>query len=214
MRAQQQKALKAVAIAVATITLSAYNNDNQRINTVNQTDLTTRFSTGGFAHTLITGIGLGHQDSDNKRNTGFFAAPTRATVSTGNPYAIATRFRQNTTDANNKVSTDIPALYAQYQVTLSEEWKLLAGLPYDYFKANREDRRTLVPAANLARTDIGYSPRAGLIWTPANASTYYVSYSYAFLPSAEQLGLATTNAMLDPETATNYKVGARQSTRG
>ena len=106
------------------------------------------------------------------------------------------------------MSTDIAALYAQYQVTLSEEWKLLAGLRYDYFKANREDRRTLVPAANLARTDIGYSPRAGLIWTPANASTYYVSYSYAFLPSAEQLGLATTNAMLDPETATNYEVDA------
>ncbi len=103
MQAQQQKALKAVAIAVATITLSAYNNDNQRINTVNQTDLTTRFSTRGFAHTLLTGIELGHQDSDNKRNTGFFGAPTSATVSTGNPYAIATRFRQNTTDANNKV---------------------------------------------------------------------------------------------------------------
>ena len=112
------------------------------------------------------------------------------------------------------MSADIAALYAQDQVTLSKEWKLLAGLRYDYFKTNREDRRTLVPAANLARTDIGYSPRAGLIRTPTAASTYYLSYSHAFLPSAEQLGLATTNAMLDPETATNYEVGARRSTRG
>ena len=197
------------ASAAGTMTLSAYNNDNQRLNTFNQTDLTTKFSTGGFAHTLLTGIELGHQDSDNKRNTGFFGATTSATVSTGNPYAIATSFRQNTTDANNKVSADIAALYAQDQVTLSKEWKLLGGLRYDYFKVNLEDRRTLVPAANLARTDIGYSPRAGLIWTPAKASTYYVSYSYAFLPSAEQLGLATTNAILDPETATNYEVGGR-----
>ena len=197
------------ASAAGTMTLSAYNNDNQRMNTFNQTDLTTRFSTGGFEHTLLTGIELGHQDSDNKRNTGFFGAATSATVSTGNPYAIATGFRQNTTDANNKVSADIAALYAQDQVTLSKEWKLLGGLRYDYFKVNLEDRRTLVPAANLARTDIGYSPRAGVIWTPTAASTYYVSYSYAFLPSAEQLGLATTNAILDPETATNYEVGAR-----
>ena len=195
--------------SAGTMTLSAYNNDNQRLNTFNQTDLTTKFTTGGFEHTLLTGIELGHQDSDNKRNTGFFGVATSATVSTANPYAIATSFRQNTTDANNKVSADVAALYAQDQITLNKEWKLIGGLRYDYFKANLEDRRTLVPATNLARTDIGYSPRAGVIWTPTRASTYYMSYSYAFLPSAEQLGLATTNAILDPETATNYEAGAR-----
>ena len=197
------------ATAAGTLTLSAYNNDNQRLNTFNQTDLTTKFSAGGFEHTLLTGMELGHQDSDNKRNTGFFGAATSATVSTANPYAIATSFRQNTADANNKVSADVAALYAQDQIALSKQWKLLGGLRYDYFKVNLEDRRTLVPAANLARTDIGYSPRAGVIWTPTNASTYYVSYSYAFLPSAEQLGLVTTNATLDPETAQNYEIGAR-----
>ena len=75
--------------------------------------------------------------------------------------------------------------------------------------ARRDYEHALVAATNLARTDIGYSPRAGVIWTPTAASTYYVSYSYAFLPSAEQLGLATTNAALDPEKAVNYEVGAR-----
>jgi catecholate siderophore receptor len=197
------------ATAAGTLTLSAYNNDNQRLNTFNQTDLTTKFAAGGFEHTLLTGMELGHQDSDNKRNTGFFGAATSVAVPTSNPYALAASFRQNTTDANNKVSADIAALYAQDQIALSKEWKLLAGLRYDYFKVNFEDRRTLVPAVNLARTDIGYSPRAGVIWTPGARSTYYISYSYAFLPSAEQLGLVTTNASLDPETATNYEVGAR-----
>ena len=80
------------------------------------------------------------------------------------------------------MSTDIAALYAQYQVTLSEEWKLLAGLRYDYFKANREDRRTLVPAANLARTDIGYSPRA-------DAAVYY-----RFASGKTRLSLNVENA--------------------
>ena len=195
--------------AAGNMTLSAYNNDNQRVNTFNQTDLTTKFSTGGFEHTLLTGIELGHQDSGNKRLTGFFGAATAITVSASNPYATATSFRQNTTDANNKVSADVAALYAQDQIALSKEWKLVGGLRYDYFKVNFEDRRTLVPAVNLARTDIGYSPRAGLIWTPTNRQTYYVSYSYAFLPSAEQLGLVPANVNLEPETAKNYEVGAR-----
>jgi catecholate siderophore receptor len=36
-----------------------------------------------------------------------------------------------------------------------------------------------------------------------------VSYSYAFLPSGEQLSLAPTTADLAPEKAKNYEVGAR-----
>ena len=62
-----------------------------------------------------------------------------------------------------------------------------------------------MPATDIAHTDIGYSPRAGVIWEPDARSTYYISYSYAFLPSAEQLGLTTTNANLEPETAKNYR---------
>ena len=48
-----------------------------------------------------------------------------------------------------------------------------------------------------------------LIWTPLEALAFYMSYSYAFLPSGEQLGLATTTADLAPETARNYEIGAR-----
>jgi len=195
--------------AASNMTLSAYNNDNQRMNTFNQTDFTMKFSTGSFEHTLLTGMELGHQDSDNKRNTGFFGAATTITVPASNPIAVANSFRQNTTDANNKVSADVAALYAQDQIALTKQWKVIAGLRYDYFKVNFEDRRTLVPATNLARADIGYSPRAGLIWTPTTTQTYYVSYSYAFLPSAEQLGLVPANVALEPETAKNYEVGAR-----
>src|SRR4051812_3832243 len=164
------------ATATETLPLAAYNNDNQRINTFNQTDLITKLSAGGFEHTLLTGIELGHQNSDNLRNTGFFGAATSIIVPTSNPYAIATSFRPNTTDINNHVTADIVGLYVQDQVTLSKQWKLIAGLRYDYFKVNLEDRRTLVPATNLASTDTGYSPRAGLIWSPTSASTYYINY--------------------------------------
>jgi catecholate siderophore receptor len=86
---------------------------------------------------------------------------------------------------------------------------VIAGLRYDRFSVNFDDRRVLVPAVDLARIDSAVSPRAGLIWTPTAGSTYYASYSYAFLPSGEQLGLATTTADLAPERARNYEVGAR-----
>jgi catecholate siderophore receptor len=194
------------------VRLSAYNNTNERTNIFNQTDLTTKFKTGPLEHTLLVGLELGHQDSTNKRNTGFFGAgagTATINVPVSNPHAIATSFRPNGTDADNNVKADVAALYLQDQIALSQEWKLLAGVRYDYFKASLDDRRTLTPAVDLERTDKEFSPRLGLIWTPNAVSAYYASYSYSFLPSAETLGLAVNTANLDPENSKNYEIGGR-----
>lgn len=198
--------------AAGTVSLSAYNNANERTNIFNQTDLTTTFNTGGFEHTLLAGLELGHQDSANKRNSGFFGAglgTSTVLVPVSTPYSVATSFRPNGTDADNKVKADIAAVYLQDQVALSKEWKLLAGLRYDYFKVSLDDRRTTIPPVDLKHTDQAVSPRAGLIWSPNSVSTYYASYSYSFLPSAETLSLAVNTANLDPENAKNYEIGAR-----
>jgi len=196
-----------------TLRLAAYNNANQRTNVFNQTDLTTKLNTGGLEHTLLAGLELGHQDSTSRRNTGFFGAATLATAPASAPFALATSFRPNGTDADNKVKADIAALYFQDQIALSKEWKLLAGLRYDQFKTTFDDRRTTTPPTDLARTDRASSPRLGLIWSPNPASTYYASYSYAFLPSGEQLSLAPNTADLAPEKAKNYEIGGRWDLR-
>jgi catecholate siderophore receptor len=198
--------------AAGTMTISAYNNLNDRDNVFNQTDLTRKFEMGGLQHTVLAGVELGSQDSDNARNTGFFGAAgtaTGATVSASDPFAVATRFAATGTDARNNVKGKVAAAYLQDQVDLTKEWKVLAGLRYDHFKVDFDDQRATTPAIDLARTDDEVSPRVGLIWTPTAASTYYVSYSYAFLPSGEQLSLATTTQDLSPEKSTNYEIGAR-----
>ncbi len=199
--------------ANGTLALSAYNNSNDRTNLFNQTDLTKTFDAGGLEHTLLVGAELGTQHSVNRRNTGFFGASTGITVPAGNPFAVATSFRPNGTDADNKVAAGIAALYLQDQIAFSRQWKAIVGLRYDHFRSSFDDRRTLVPATDLRRTDNALSPRAGLIWEPTPVQTYYASYSYAFLPSAEQLSLATTTVDLAPETANNYEVGARWDLR-
>jgi catecholate siderophore receptor len=192
-----------------TLALSAYNNANERTNVFNQTDLTTTVRAGGLEHGLLAGMELGRQVSANKRNTGFFGSSTSATVPASDPFAIATSFRPNGADADNKVRGSIAALYVQDQLTLSPKWKAIAGLRYDRFSVDFDDRRTTTTPTDLSRTDNGVSPRVGLLWTPVAGSTYYVSYSFAFLPSAEQLSLANTTADLGPEKARNYEIGAR-----
>jgi catecholate siderophore receptor len=195
--------------AAGNMTLSAYNNSNKRTNIFNQTDVTKKFVSGGLEHSLLAGVELGHQDSTSLRNTGFFGNATSLTVSAANPVGIATVFRQNGTDANNNVKADIAAAYLQDQIALSKQWKVVAGVRYDHFKVDFDDQRTTTAPVDLARTDNAFSPRLGLIWTPTDWSTYYASYSYAVLPSGEQLSLAPNTADLAPEKAKNIEIGAR-----
>ncbi|MCK6412569.1 MAG: TonB-dependent siderophore receptor [Azonexus sp.] len=190
-----------------TLNLAAYNSGNDRTNYFNQTDLSFKFKTGAIEHQMLVGLELGHQDSRNTRQTGYFGNATSLSVAAASPYGRATRFAATASDANNQVTADTAAVYLQDQIALSQEWKLLAGLRYDYYKLKLDDRRAA--PTDLGRTDKEVSPRLGLIWQPNAVSTYYASYSYSFLPQGEQLSLATTNAQLKPESALNYELGAR-----
>ncbi len=186
--------------------LSGYNNANDRTNIFNQTDLTTKFATGSLQHTLLAGIELGHQDSDNKRQSASFAANPMV-VPASDPFAAAMGFNPTASDASNNVTSKTFAAYLQDQIALNDQWKVLAGLRYDKFEVDFDDKR--IANADASSTDEEVSPRFGLIWTPTATQTYYASYSYAFLPSGEQLSLAVNTADLDPEKAINYEVGAR-----
>mgnify|MGYP003605305187 FL=1 len=66
------------------------------------------------------------------------------------------------------------------------------------------------------RSDDGLlSPRAGLVYKPLEAMSFYASYSMAYQPRAgEQLAsLSASNAALDPETFRNREVGAKWDIR-
>lgn len=195
------------------LTVSAYNASNDRTNLFNQTDLSAKVTMAGMEHSLLAGVEVGRQSSTNKRATGFFGNATSITVPASTPFAAATRFQASSSDADNQVEANVAAAYLQDQITLSKQWKILAGLRYDRFQVDLDDRRSTTAAVDLKRTDNAVSPRLGVIWQPNEWSTYYASYSYAFLPSGEQLSLAVNAADLAPEKARNYEVGARWDIR-
>jgi catecholate siderophore receptor len=201
--------------SAGTLSIAAYNNANDRTNLFNQTDLIATLDAAGVRHTVLTGLELGHQDSRNERRTGFFggSAGSISGIPASNPVATATSFAFRGTDANNRVRSDVVGVYAQDQIAFSERWKLVAGLRYDVFRVDFDDRRTTVAPTDLQRTDREFSPRLGLIWSPDARSTYYAAYSHSFLPSGEQLSLATSTSDLAPESASNFEIGARWDLR-
>lgn len=170
----------------------------------NQTELTQKLNLGGMSHQILYGVEIGKQNKDQF----FLNQANVATVSLFdpvNPVLPLTAAGRPTTDNRGIMTTS--SAYVQDLVTLSKQWKLLAGARYDRFKQETEERRAGQP--DLSRTDTEWSPRAGVVYQPTLNQSYYASISKSFQPSAENFALAANNAQIAPEKTTNTELGAK-----
>jgi catecholate siderophore receptor len=200
----------AVSASGADVSLSAYNNAHDRKNLFNQTDLTYAAHTGSIGHMLLLGAELGHQVTDNFRNTGYFndtAATFMAPVASPT-IATPVSFRQSATDADNHVTNTTRSIYAQDQVELNEYVQMIAGVRYENFGIRFHDNRS---NSNLERNDAMVSPRVGLLLKPVAAASLYANYSVSFLPSAgdQFSSLTDVTSSLEPEKFQNLEAGAK-----
>jgi catecholate siderophore receptor len=203
----------AVAANGRTVNIAAYSHATQRQNLFNQTDLVLDLTTGPFRHTLLAGVELGRQWTDNQRLTGYFTSVGPNATSFAAPIAsprinVPVSFRPSASDANNSGTATTAAVYLQDQVQLLPGLQLIAGLRFDNFDVEVRNNRT---GERLEQTDTTVSPRLGLVWRPVEPLSLYASYSNSYLPRAgEQLGsLTVTNRSLEPEGFTNTEVGAK-----
>jgi catecholate siderophore receptor len=196
------------------VTLSAYNNDTNRLNVFNQSDLTFVRSSGSVRHTLLVGAELGRQLTDNFRNTGYFNNTATSILVPYTKPTISTpvTFRQSATDADNHLRAAVGATYAQDQIELSRFVQVLVGLRFDVFDLDYHNNRT---GDTLSRTDRLVSPRAGVVIKPVRPVSLYGSYTVSSLPSSgdQFSSLTTVTEQLKPEKFTNYEVGAKWDIR-
>jgi catecholate siderophore receptor len=200
----------AVNAAGTQVNLAGYNNAQTRANVFNQTDVTVGLNTGRLKHTLLVGVEVGRQVTDNFRNTAHFDGDaTSVAVPFANPIvATPVSFSQNGTDANNHVAANISAVYAQNQVVLSPQWQAIAGLRYERFDLRFHNNRD---GNDLGRDDHMLSPRFGLVFKPVETVSTYASYSMSHLPSSgdQFSSLTATTETLEPEAFRNYELGAK-----
>jgi len=207
----------AVNAAGTTVSLSAYNNATQRENLFNQTDLSWSAATGAIGHRLLLGAEFGRQTTDNFRQTGYFTGVGPAVTSITAPLAsptvsIPVTYRQSATDADNHGVAKIAAAYAQDQIQLTDRLQAIVGLRYDRLDVTFRNNRT---GAVFATEDKLWSPRAGLVFKPAEPLALYASYSRSYLPRAgDQLSsLSLSNQALDPERFINRELGIKWDLR-
>lgn len=203
------------AATFGTATFSQALRDSHQQNWYNQTDFLLTKPVLGMDNTMAFGMEYGEEAFDFRSKnspgaayrTSIFNPVFPATWPNGT--GAADDF-SGTLATNRRVMLRTKSAYVQDQLSLTKEWKVLAGMRYDDFRANQTD--LLAPAND--QFDSGnykWSPRAGLIWQPTDAQSYYVSYGESFNPSAEQFGTNATaaTAKLDPETNKNKEIGAK-----
>jgi catecholate siderophore receptor len=192
------------------VTLSAYNNATQRFNIFNQMDLSGTLVTGRVQHTLVGGIELGRQLTDNFRNTGFFnhTAPSLQVPYDSPTIFTPVTFRQSATDADNHLKALVGATYLQDQARLSRSFQIVAGLRFDHFDLQYHNHRT---GDDLRRIDNVVSPRLGFVYKPIDPVSIFVNYSVSFLPSSgdQFASLTVITQQLKPEKFTNYEAGVK-----
>lgn len=175
----------------------------------NQTELVQKATLAGMQHQILYGVEFGKQDKDQLFRVWNSDRTGAAGISLFNP--VLPVMPLTPSSAPNSVTDNLGILttssaYVQDLVTLSAQWKALAGLRYDSFEQETQNRsgQTI-----LSRTDRAWSPRAGIVFQPSQTQSYYASFSKSFQPSGESFPLATTNAQIAPEETTNQEVGAK-----
>jgi catecholate siderophore receptor len=203
--------------ALTTVALTGYTSATDRRNFFNQTDVILAQRTGSISHTFLAGAEVGRQTTANRRLTAYFPTVSPTTTSVTVPLsdpvtALPVEFRASATDADNRGTATMAALYAQDQITLTPHVQVIVGLRYDHFAVDMTDNRS---GALLTSRDGLLSPRAAVVYKPIAPMSLYASYTRSYLPRAgEQLAsLSLTTQALEPETFRNYEVGAKWELR-
>jgi catecholate siderophore receptor len=190
--------------------LTAYNNQTDRENLFNQTDVTYKFDLGWMRHEILVGTEFGRQSGLNFRQDGFFPGNVNTiVVSPLNPVNfLPVRFTNIATGANNTYGLNLQATYFQDQMWLTKYLQFIVGGRYDRFDFASQDRRGGLPQT---RVDNLVSPRYGVVIKPVEEFAIYGSYSKSYLPSSgDQFTVLNPGLVISvPEEFINKEVGVK-----
>lgn len=184
-----------------------------------QLDVSVRLDTGPVHHDVITGAEIGKDTYANQSytRTGTCNGVTLIAGYVGCESLVAPVYTDSPAgvpDVKTNLSTssaDSHGAYLSDTLSFGPRFKLVAGVRRDWFDAQIANKITSATTPASVVQDVSYtSYRAGGIWQPTLAQSYYVSYSTSFNPSLEQLTNTTGGTKpLPPETNKAYEAGGK-----
>ncbi|GAL21377.1 ferrichrome-iron receptor [Vibrio maritimus] len=108
----------------------------------------------------------------------------------------------NDPDGASNSDNQFYGIYAQDLITINDQWQVLLGGRYDWYKADNGD----VSGGNDSQS---FSPKVGIIYHPAYNGSIYANYSESFEPTSSQDDGNGNLLSFDPATAKQYELGTK-----
>jgi catecholate siderophore receptor len=179
---------------------------------VGQADLTLAFDTGAIAHTLVTGVEISSEQTENRRRLD----ANGPAMNLFNPTLLtAPAIAYNGTRA--RVETDVASAYVFDSIEFTPQWIVNAGVRYDSVETSVQgivDPGFTVPgyATDLSGDDGEFSGNLALVYKPVPEASLYVAWGTGFETSgrADIVQVAGGNNA-PPVTAANFDVDPEKS---
>ncbi|OJT21761.1 TonB-dependent receptor [Pseudomonas sp. FSL W5-0203] len=166
-----------------------------------QLNLTGHFSTGGFDHTLLTGIEYEDYDYKSIIQRSSAAAGTYP-IDIFDPVYGQTRPALTRTPTHDKENLKTYAAFVQDQVALTERLKVLAGARFERFE---HDYQNYVGKSWQA-ADNAVTPRVGVIYDLTDTVAVYADAARSFKPNT---GASREGGGFAPEKGKSYEMGLK-----
>ncbi|MGY2289165.1 TonB-dependent receptor [Pseudomonas sp. SDO528_S397] len=196
---------------------------------INQTDVTSHFSTGFIDHTLVTGISISREeyeaDTGNwlRNSNGSTITPPPVSFSDPNSYWAGpvnfTRAAHIDGELNNR------AAYAFDTLKLNPQWEINGGVRFEHNAGSSvtnaySSTGVETPGGRFGQADDLTSYRLALVYKPAENGSVYVAYGNSKTPSqasvngscytpAKNNNAAINNCDVDPEKSITYEIGTK-----
>ncbi len=168
-----------------------------------QLNLTGHFDTGGFAHTLLTGIE--YEDYDYNSIIQRSAAGSGAyPIDIFDPVLGQPRPALTRTTTHDKENLKTWAAFIQDQVALTERLKALAGVRFERYEHDYDNK--LNNAGDFNKGENGVTPRLGLMYDLTDSVAVYANTARSFKPNS---GASLQGTGFDPEKGKSYELGVK-----
>ena len=176
-----------------------------------QISLQGNFTTGKIKHQLFTGV-----DFENSFLQAYTFTFSPNTYGNGNIFDFD-NFNQGGAipEATNtkivKTDTNRFGIYAQDLISLTDKFKVLAGIRWSWqeAQANTHDltKNPVVIKEDAKRIDQAFTPKLGLVYQPTKDMSLFASYSNSFTPNT---GTTVDLKVIKPSIIDQYELGIKK----
>ncbi|GAB3715397.1 TonB-dependent siderophore receptor [Flavobacterium koreense] len=185
-------------------------NRNEEAIASEQLSLQGNFSTGKIKHQLLTGV-----DYENSFAQAYTYVFNPTTYGSGNIYDFenfnqGTGIPESTNTRIVKTTTNRFGVYIQDLISITEKFKVLAGLRWSWQESQPVTHNLAVnpnvTTNGVKQKDVAFSPKIGLVFQPTKNTSLFASYSDSFTPNT---GTTVSGDVLDPSIIAQYEVGVK-----